>query len=181
MDEQQIKSISKFLSLVLRHKPGVIGINPDENGWADVNDLLAKSAQHGYPFSKKLLEKVVALNDKKRFVFNDDHSKIRASQGHSISIDLNLQPQTAPEFLFHGTIGEFLPSIKKDGLQKMSRQYVHLSLDEATAKAVAGRRGKPVVLIVKAREMQDAGNIFYLSENGVWLTSQVPVKFIVFK
>ncbi|RYY63282.1 MAG: RNA 2'-phosphotransferase, partial [Chitinophagaceae bacterium] len=126
------------------------------------------------------LETVVATNDKKRFAFNDDHSRIRASQGHSITVDLALEPQVPPEFLLHGTVAEAISEIQKSGLLKMSRQYVHLSEDEETAKKVGGRRGKPILLQIKASEMYEKGYPFFLSANGVWLTHEVPPAFIIF-
>jgi putative RNA 2'-phosphotransferase len=180
MNDKEIKITSKFLSLILRHQPEIIGLSLDENGWADTNTLLAQLTAHGHPVSKASLEKVVDTNDKKRFAFNEDHSRIRASQGHSVDVELNLQQQRPPEYLYHGTIGDFIDTIKAEGLQKMSRRHVHLSQEESTAKAVGGRRGKPVILSIRARQMQEAGFIFYLSENGVWLTDHVPAQYITF-
>lgn len=180
MNEKQLKHTSKFLSLILRHQPEIIGLVLDENGWADVNELIRKMNEHGEPVTIDLLEIVVSSNDKKRFAFNEDHSRIRASQGHSVEVDLSLEPQVPPDILFHGSIDDFMDAIKEQGLQKMSRQHVHLSNDRDTAKKVAGRRGKPVILIIKALEMHKKGFSFYLSENAVWLTSQVPPDFIIF-
>lgn len=180
MDDKKIRSTSKFLSLVLRHQPQLIGLQLDENGWADVEELLRKISAHGETVSKTLLETVVATNDKKRFAFNEDHTRIRASQGHSVEIDLGLEPKEPPVYLLHGTVATLLPSIKENGLQKMSRQHVHLSPDEATAIKVASRRGSPVVLTIRAKEMSDKGFVFYISENGVWLTGHVPPDFIIF-
>jgi putative RNA 2'-phosphotransferase len=179
MTDKQIKSTSKFLSLLLRHRPELIGLDLDDNGWANVDELLQKIAAHGEALSKELLEKVVATNDKKRFAFNEDHTRIRASQGHSVDIDLNLNNRQPPEHLLHGTIADFIPSIKEHGLQKMSRQHVHLSAAEDTARQVGGRKGKPVILLIKAKLMYDKGFSFYLSENGVWLTDHVPPEFII--
>lgn len=180
MDKKKLASTSKFLSLVLRHRPELIGISLDKNGWADVNELLAKMENHGEPVSKEMLENLVATNDKKRFAFNEDHSLLRASQGHSVEIDLDISPAIPPAYLLHGTIEDFLPSIQMEGLQKMSRQHVHLSTDIDTAKKVGGRRGKPVILQVKAREMHEAGILFYCSANAVWLTDHVAPEFIIF-
>ncbi|MFT3978998.1 MAG: RNA 2'-phosphotransferase [Ferruginibacter sp.] len=180
MEDKKLKSASKFLSLILRHQPQLIGLTLDENGWADVDELLDKIKEHGEDLSKGLLETIVVTNDKKRFAFNKDHSRIRASQGHSVGIDLALKPQSPPDILWHGTIKNFIPLIQQNGLVKMNRQHVHLSADEDTAKKVAGRRGKPVLLAIRAKEMSDKGCSFYLSENGVWLTDGVSPSFIIF-
>jgi putative RNA 2'-phosphotransferase len=180
MNDKPKKEISKFLSLILRHSPETIGLQLDDNGWADVQELLSKSAQHKHPFTKEELELVVADNDKQRFAFNGDHSKIRASQGHSVNIQLALAPQEPPEILYHGTVQKFLESIQREGLQKMSRQHVHLSKDRETAEKVGSRRGVPVILSIRSGQMQRDGILFYLSENGVWLTDNVPVKYIEF-
>lgn len=178
MNDKQKKEISKFLSLILRHSPETIGLQLDDNGWADVQELLSKSVQHKHPFTQEELELVVADNDKQRFAFNGDHSKIRASQGHSVNIQLALAPQEPPEILYHGTVQKFLESIQREGLQKMSRQHVHLSKDRETAEKVGSRRGVPVILSIRSGQMQRDGILFYLSENGVWLTDNVPVKYI---
>lgn len=172
--------LSKFLSLVLRHKPDEIGLTLDSNGWAEIDELIRLSNQHGQPLTRELLDKVVAENDKKRFALSEDCLRIRASQGHSVSIDLALVPKQPPVNLFHGTATRFLESIKREGLRPGNRQHVHLSLDEVTATKVGQRHGKPVVLLVRAGEMHANGHIFFLSDNGVWLTEQVPVEFIGF-
>jgi putative RNA 2'-phosphotransferase len=176
MTEQQCTKISKRLSYILRHAPESVGLVLDENGWADVHDLVSK---FGDPLSIDDLNEVVETNEKKRFAFNDDLTKIRASQGHSIEIDLAYQPTTPPDFLFHGTATRFLESIKKDGLLKGSRHHVHLSLDEVTARKVGSRHGSPVILTLKSKEMYEAGYVFYVSENDVWLTEHVPIRFII--
>ena len=175
---KQLKQLSKFMSLVLRHQPEVIGLMLDENGWADVTELIEKLNAKGAGADIALIQEVVAANDKKRFIFNEDHTRIRASQGHSIAVELHLQEMTPPEYLYHGTAERFLESILCTGLQKQNRQHVHLSATTETAKAVGGRHGKPVVLLIKAKEMHEKGYTFYLSENNVWLTEQVPVDFI---
>ena len=180
MNDKEIKNTSKFLSLILRHQPETIGLSLDENGWADTETLLLQLTAHGHPVSKELLETVVSTNDKKRFAFNEDHTRIRASQGHSVQVELNLQQKQPPEWLYHGTIADFVENIQKEGILKMSRQHVHLSQDQHTARAVGGRRGKPVILSINAGQMQEAGFIFYLSENGVWLTDHVPAAYITF-
>ena len=180
VNEKHIKQASKFLSLLLRHQPELIGLELDAGGWANVQELIAKANEKGHSLSAGLLETVVATNDKQRFAFNEDHSRIRASQGHSLEVELNIQAAEPPEYLYHGTIAAFIEAIKKEGLQKMSRQHVHLSREESTARNVGGRRGKPVILLVKALEMQQAGYLFYLSDNDVWLTEAVPPSFIIF-
>ncbi|MCV9932011.1 RNA 2'-phosphotransferase [Flavobacterium sp. LS1R47] len=180
MNEKTAKSISKFLSLVLRHSPETINLKLDENGWADVEELITKCSKNGNTLDSELLDYVVENNDKKRFAFNEDKTKIRASQGHSISVDLKLDEAEPSEFLYHGTVGKFMESIKKEGLQKMSRQHVHLSQDRETAIKVGGRRGAPQILSVRSGAMHRDGFKFYLSENNVWLTDAVPAKYIEF-
>ena len=170
-------STSKFLSLILRHQPEKIGLSLDANGWANLDDLLRLSAAKGRPLTRALIEEVVATNDKQRFAFNEDRSMIRASQGHSISVDLDLVPVAPPPVLFHGTATRFLESIQKQGLLKGKRQHVHLSPDAPTAVKVGQRHGKPVVLKVAAGRMQFEGHKFYRSANGVWLTDHVPPAF----
>lgn len=163
---------SKFLSLVLRHKPEQIGLVLDSNGWANVDEILQKME---IDFS--VLQEIVDTNDKKRFSFNEDESKIRANQGHSIQVDVQLEEKEPPEVLYHGTASRFLESIKDQGLTKQKRQYVHLSKDEDTAIKVGQRHGKPAILIVSSKLMFDNGYKFYLSINGVWLTDHVPIKY----
>lgn len=169
---------SKFLSYVLRHRPDSIGITLDENGWVDIDELLAAAQRHGKNVSRTQLERVVATNDKKRFALSDDGRRIRASQGHSVSVDLDLPPVTPPRLLYHGTVERFLDSIRTQGLVRGSRHHVHLSPDEATAQKVGSRRGKPVILIVEAARMHEAGHQFFRSANNVWLTENVPVEFL---
>jgi putative RNA 2'-phosphotransferase len=171
---------SKLIALVLRHQPDKIGLELDKNGWADTAELLQKLNERGYFFDLELLKEVVETNDKKRFVFSEDFAKIRAYQGHSVEVDLNLEPKTPPSFLFHGTADQNLGSIKQSGLVKGSRHHVHLSAEEETAKKVGSRHGKPVILTVKAGEMRVDGHQFFQSENGVWLTEAVPAKYLMF-
>ena len=171
---------SKFLSLVLRHKPEEIGLMLDEQGWAVVEDLLRLANQSGRRLTPELLQQVVRENDKQRFAFSPDGLRIRASQGHSVEIDLALEPSEPPEFLYHGTASHSVESIRRDGLDKRNRQHVHLSLDAATATKVGQRHGRPVILVVRARQMREAGHQFFLSANGVWLTDHVPVAFLEF-
>lgn len=180
MNEQQKKKISKFLSLVLRHKPEVINLNLDENGWTDVGELITKSKRdphQGFTFEE--LEEIVETNDKKRFIFNEDKTRIRANQGHSIDIDLALKPQQPPKFLYHGTAQSNIDSILEKGIEKRTRQHVHLSQDKETATKVGMRHGKSAILTIKTMEMFEEGIEFYLSENNVWLTDFVDAKYIL--
>ncbi len=181
MDNKNKTHISKFLSLILRHKPETIGLNLDENGWADVTELMTKAAKIGVKFTEEELDEVVATNEKKRFAFSEDKTKIRASQGHSVEVNLELKPIRPPEILYHGTVEKFIESITAEGLKKMSRQHVHLSADIETAKKVGGRRGSPVILNVNAGLMHLEGVLFYQSDNGVWLTDHVETKYIKFE
>ncbi len=176
--DKQYTSISKFLSLVLRHRPEVIGIELDEQGWVPIDLLLAACAAHGRLFSRADLDYVVANNNKQRFAISPDGQRIRASQGHSIAVKLGYEPAEPPELLYHGTAVQNLPSIRHQGLLKGNRHHVHLSADEATATAVGQRHGKPVVLTVRAGEMVRAGYQFFQSTNGVWLTETVPYQFV---
>ncbi|MBK8563768.1 MAG: RNA 2'-phosphotransferase [Saprospiraceae bacterium] len=171
---------SKLIALVLRHRPDKIGLELDKNGWVATTELLQQLKEHGHRFDLELLKEVVETNDKKRFVFSEDFAKIRANQGHSVEVDLNLEPKTPPSFLFHGTAEKNLGSIKESGLVKGSRHHVHLSAEEETAKKVGSRHGKPVVLTVHAGEMRMDGHQFFQSENGVWLTDAVPAKYLAF-
>lgn len=180
MNAEQTKRLSKFLSLVLRHEPGKIGISLDEAGWTPVEELLAALARHGKSVSRADLDFVVTNNDKKRFAFSNDGLSIRASQGHSVEVELGYVGADPPEILFHGTVEKFLESIRRLGLIKGSRHHVHLSSTHDTAATVGSRRGKPLVLTVRAQAMQTAGHAFFKSANGVWLTEHVPVEFIQF-
>jgi putative RNA 2'-phosphotransferase len=170
--------LSKFLSLVLRHEPEKIGIVLDANGWVAVDELLAAAAKAGVVLTLESLRRVVETNDKKRFAFSEDGRRIRASQGHSVEVDLDLAPTVPPEHLFHGTATRFLEPIRAEGLRPQSRRHVHLSPDEETAVKVGMRHGKPVVLQVAAGRMQREGHVFYLSANGVWLTENVPPEYL---
>ncbi|MEO1029861.1 MAG: RNA 2'-phosphotransferase [Bacteroidota bacterium] len=182
MNETNKKRISKFLSLVLRHQPEHIGLNLDKSGWAEVNELIEKSKKKDVRFSFSELEAVVVSNDKQRFAFNADKTKIRANQGHSVkTIVLQLEAIQPPEFLYHGTVAKFIDSIRTTGLEKRSRQHVHLSEDRDTATKVGSRRGVPIILSIGSLEMHNKGHEFYRSENNVWLTDHVPVAFIEFQ
>jgi putative RNA 2'-phosphotransferase len=178
ISEKEKVSISKFLSLVLRHQPEIIGIKLDENGWTNVAVLLEKASKAGVKLDFAILTYIVDTNSKQRFAFNSDRSGIRASQGHSIAVDLGYEPQTPPEILYHGTAKKSVESIFANGLEKRSRQHVHLSKDAQTAISVGKRHGQPLVLEVQAGEMQRDNFRFYLSENGVWLTDHVPAKYL---
>lgn len=177
----KLKNISKLLSLVLRHAPEKIGLQLDKNGWAKVDELIEQCKVNNKQIDQNLLELVVETNDKKRFIFNEDKTKIRANQGHSIDINLNLEAMSPPNFLYHGTVSKFMENIRKDGLKKMNRQHVHLSKDLDTAIKVGSRRGKPIILSIRSGDMDKNGFLFYCSENGVWLTDHVPNKYIEFK
>jgi putative RNA 2'-phosphotransferase len=172
--------LSKFMSLVLRHKPGEIGLVLDENGWADVAELIARANLKGVRLTRSDLLTIVETNDKKRFALSDDGARIRASQGHSIEVDLALSPIAPPARLFHGTASRFVESIRAQGLVRGRRQHVHLSPDETTATKVGQRHGKPIVLQVLSGSMHQAGRLFYFSANGVWLTEHVPAEYLVF-
>lgn len=178
MNEKQLIELSKFLSLVLRHQPETIGIHLDENGWVNVDELLEKSNKFGKPFDKETLFHLVATNSKKRFALNETKEKIRASQGHSVNVDLGYVPQNPPTYLYHGTGEKSVASILISGLEKRSRQHVHLSLDLETALKVGERHGKPFVFLVHSEKMFADNFQFFLSENGVWLTDHVPLKYL---
>ncbi len=181
MNEKEKKRISKLMSLVLRHKPETIQVELDENGWLSVDELIKGINGNGLSLDRSILDEVVGSNDKQRFVLSDDRTRIRANQGHSIAIDLGLKPIQPPQFLYHGTVEKFLNSIQTEGLKKMNRNHVHLSHEKATAINVGGRRGEPIVLVVKSGEMFDNGIVFYQSENGVWLTDHVDPGYIELK
>ncbi|MEP6467845.1 MAG: RNA 2'-phosphotransferase [Parafilimonas sp.] len=178
ISEKETTRLSKLLSYILRHKPEEYGIVLDENGYTNADELINKLNAHNENISLAILQHIVDTNSKKRFAFNDDLSKIRASQGHSVDVELGYTEEQPPAILYHGTVEKFLLSILKDGLQKMQRHHVHLSADKTTATKVAERRGKPIILEIKSGEMFSAGYKFYLSDNGVWLIDHVPVNFI---
>ena len=176
--KSQLVATSKFLSLVLRHRPDVISIELDAEGWVPVEDLLAACAQHGRAISREQLDTVVRTNDKQRFAFSADGTRIRANQGHSLPVDLGLVPVEPPDLLYHGTVPRFLDSIRRDGLTKGNRHHVHLSPDIQTATKVGKRRGRPIVLVIEAGRMFRDGHKFFRSENGVWLTDAVPPAYL---
>lgn len=174
MDE---KKLGQYLSLILRHKPEVIGIQLDEHGWAKVDELIAGIRKTQF-MDQTLLEKLVAEDEKGRYAFNDDKTLIRANQGHSIPVDVGLKEVQPPEVLWHGTGEKYVASIDREGLISKSRLYVHLSADFQTALKVGSRHGKPVVYAVDARRMHEEGYVFILSVNGVWLTQRVPMAYL---
>lgn len=171
--------ISKLMSLVLRHKPESIGIKLDNNGWANVDELIVNINRMGYQIDFNLLNEIVETNDKQRFSFSEDKSRIRANQGHSVNVDVELEAATPPDILYHGTSTRFLDSILEKGLTKQSRNHVHLSSDEATALAVGRRHGTPTLLKIDAKTMVEDGIMFYKSKNGVWLTETVSSKYFL--
>ncbi|MDB6076324.1 MAG: phosphotransferase KptA/Tpt1 [Akkermansiaceae bacterium] len=176
----ELKRISKFLSLVLRHDPGKIGITLDPHGWVDGETLLKAMSGKFPKISQQTLLEVVRTCDKQRFALSEDGTRIRANQGHSVEVDLDLVPVTPPAYLYHGTVAKFLADIGKDGLQKGKRHHVHLSTDLTTATKVGERRGAPVILRIRSGEMAEAGLRFFRSENGVWLCDAVPPSYIDF-
>ena len=176
--EKEINNLSKFLSLILRHKPETIGIELDENGWINTDLLLAKSIQHNYKIDLETLKIIVETNNKKRFSFSDDFAKIRANQGHSLDIELGYLPTKPPRILYHGTAEKNLNSILLHGLEKRDRHHVHLSQDIETAINVGKRHGKPIVLEILSEKMYNNKFDFFLSENGIWLVEKVPTIYI---
>lgn len=171
------RKLGRFLSLVLRHDPSAAGIFLDQHGWADVEELLNGIRQTGRQIDMETLERIVRENNKQRYSFNGDHTRIRANQGHSLQVDVELRQADPPQYLYHGTAARFLPGIQAEGIKKMSRQHVHLSIDYQTAAAVGRRHGAPVVLRIHAETMARDGIMFYRSENGVWLCDYVPTKY----
>jgi len=172
------KKLSKYLSYVLRHGPASIGLVLGDGGWVRVDDLLARAAQTGRRITREDLEMILQRSGKQRFALSGDGTLIRASQGHSVVVDLRLPPVVPPEVLYHGTVARSLPAIRAEGLRPMGRQHVHLSLDRETAVVVGGRRGVPIVLEISAGAMHRDGHVFYRADNGVWLTEHVPPAFI---
>ena len=179
LDPKTEKQLSKFLSLVLRHKPQTLGLELDAQGWTSVALLLEKLRERAYPdLSLADLQALVAHNAKQRFAFSEDGLQIRAQQGHSLSVDLGYEAQTPPALLYHGTSRDYLPAILAEGLKKQQRHQVHLSADIETARQVGMRHGPVVILEVKAQAMQAEGALFYRSGNGVWLVEEVPPQYL---
>ncbi|MBQ2987819.1 MAG: RNA 2'-phosphotransferase [Clostridia bacterium] len=172
-----LQNTGRFISLILRHKPEIIGITLDEHGWADVEALI-RGISKRQPLDMAMLERIVAEDDKQRYSFNADKTKIRANQGHSIPVDVELTAITPPPILYHGTAEKYVASIEKQGLIPKSRLYVHLSDNPETAVNVGARHGNPIVYRVAAEDMARGGYVFYRSANGVWLTKEVPVQYL---
>ncbi|WP_395576135.1 RNA 2'-phosphotransferase [Streptomyces sp. BK79] len=177
-DDGRTVRVSKYLSKHLRHQPDRIGLTLDEAGWVEIDTLIAAAAAHGFRFTREELDHVVATNDKRRFAI--EGNRIRASQGHSVDVDLGLAPATPPAYLYHGTVARHLDAIRAEGLRPMNRHDVHLSKDRETATRVGARRGRPVVLPVDAGAMHRDGHVFHVSANGVWLTRHVPPRYVRF-
>jgi len=178
MNNYRLVKISKYLSKHLRHQPDRIGIKLAPGGWISVDELLAACKKHSFPINRIELDEVVANNDKKRFSFDSTGTLIRANQGHSVEVDLQLEPTVPPDVLYHGTGHGAVEAILREGLRKMLRHHVHLSEDIDTVKRVGARHGRPVVFEVDATAMQEAGYTFYCSENGVWLVDRVPPEYL---
>lgn len=178
MDERRTVKVSKYLSKHLRHQPERIGLTLGEGGWVEIGTLIEAATAHGFRFTREELDHVVATNDKRRFAV--EGTRIRASQGHSVEVDLALPAATPPAYLYHGTVARNLDAIRAEGLKPMNRHDVHLSPDRETATRVGARRGRPVVLSVDAAAMDSDGHVFHVSANGVWLTEAVPPEYIRF-
>jgi len=176
--DAELVRFSRFLSRVLRHRPESIQLELDDHGWARVDELVVRANVAGVALTREILDEVVARNDKQRFAYDADQTRIRARQGHSIPVDLGLAPVAPPDVLYHGTGSRAVDSIRSEGLTPHGRQHVHLSADLATAIAVGRRHGRPVVFTVDAAGMQRDGHPFYRSENGVWLAAAVPVRYL---
>ncbi len=178
MDERRLVKISKYLAKHLRHRPERIGLTLSPEGWAEVDELLAAAARHGFPITRDELEHVVAANDKRRYAFDPAGRRIRANQGHTVQVDLDLPVTAPPPLLYHGTTERAVAAIRREGLRRMDRHAVHLSPDAETARRVGARRGRPVVLVVDAAAMAADGHEFRVSANGVWLVERVPPGYL---
>ncbi len=178
MDPRRLMLVCRYLSLHLRHRPERLGLTLGPGGWVDVEALLAAAARDGHPISPAELREVVACNDKQRFSFDPSGTRIRANQGHSVQVDLQLEPVEPPSTLYHGTGDRSAAAIREHGLRKMRRHHVHLSPDEATAAKVGARHGRPAVLRVDAAAMRRDGWTFYRSGNGVWLVERIPPRYL---
>lgn len=172
------KRLSKFLSLLLRHRPQEIGLRLDPAGWARVEDLVRKAREHGAPLSPRRLRALVEGQEKPRFSFSEDGERIRANYGHSLDLDLELEELPPPEHLFHGTARGNLASILREGVDARSRSFVHLSEDRRSARTVGRRHGEPVIVPVRAARMAEAGHAFYRPAPGIWLVERVPPRFL---
>lgn len=178
--DKTLKSKSKFLSLILRHQPDVAGLTLDDAGWVDIDALLAGCARAGSPVTRDELDTIIRQNDKQRFAVSEDGRRIRASQGHSVQVDLGYEPAEPPAELYHGTAERVVPAIRREGLLRQARHHVHLSETAETARAVGQRHGRPVVIVVDAARMRTDGHVFFRSANGVWLVEHVPVAYLRF-
>lgn len=178
MDESKRKRLSKYLSLILRHRPDLIGVRLDPRGWVKITDLITAMRANGRTVDRVQLLEVVKQNAKQRFAISEDGQQIRANQGHSVDVELDYSPSEPPAVLYHGTVETVLGQIFASGLKKMKRHHVHLSPDVETARVVGSRRGRPIVLKVDARAMFEAGHVFYVSTNGVWLTEAVAPDYL---
>lgn len=177
--DKRMRKTSKFISLILRHRPEVIGISLDEHGWADVEELIRGINQGGgHSLDRDKLEEIVRTDEKQRYSFSPDRTLIRANQGHSVPVDVELEEKTPPDILWHGTGEKHVSSIDEQGLIPKGRLYVHLSSDIETAKKVGSRHGRPVIYQIDCRQMEEDGFPFYLSVNKVWLTRRVPVSYL---
>ncbi|NXY94293.1 RNA 2'-phosphotransferase [Streptomyces sp. BR123] len=176
MDDRRTVKVSKYVSKHLRHQPERIGLVLDPHGWVEIEALLRAAAAHGFPITRVELDHVVAANDKQRFAV--EGTRIRANQGHTVPVDLDLPEAEPPAYLYHGTVAAALESIRTEGLRPMARHHVHLSPDRETATRVGARRGRPIVLSVDAGAMHAAGHVFRVSANGVWLVEAVPPQFL---
>ncbi|MCC7207729.1 MAG: RNA 2'-phosphotransferase [Anaerolineae bacterium] len=178
MDRKRLIQLSKYLAKHLRHRPERLGLTLAPGGWVSIDTLLEACQRHGMALTRAELEAVVAQNDKRRFSFDASGTRIRASQGHSVAVDLQLEPQRPPPVLYHGTGQQSVDAIQHMGLLKMQRQHVHLSADSQTAEKVGRRHGNPVVFAVDAARMHADGHTFYCSDNGVWLVERVPPMYL---
>ena|ERR1043166_5013979 len=178
MDKKRLVTISKFLSKHLRHEPETLGLTLAEGGWVDIDTLLAACTRHGFPITREQLDEVVQTSDKKRFGYDETGQRIRANQGHSTPVDLQLQPVEPPAILYHGSVEKNRTEILAFGLLKMKRHHVHLSHDISSALKVAQRHGRPVIFVIDSAAMHAKGHLFYCSVNGVWLTDHVPAEFL---
>ncbi|MFD5200013.1 RNA 2'-phosphotransferase [Streptomyces sp. NPDC058375] len=187
MDERRTVKVSKYLSKHLRHQPERIGLALDDHGWVAVEELLRAAARHGFPLSRAELDHAVATNDKRRFTVEGsagsgvEGDRIRANQGHTVAVDLDLPPTEPPAYLYHGTVARVMDAVRAEGLRPMTRHHVHLSPDRETATRVGARRGRPLVLTVDAGAMHRAGHVFRVSANGVWLADAVPPQFLLLR
>lgn len=180
MNERERTRTSKFLSLILRHQPELVGLTLGEGGWVEISLLLSQFKKQGKGLSRAALDEIVATSPKQRFAISEDGLRIRANQGHSVEVELGYEATEPPELLFHGTVAKVLPAIRTSGIARMQRHHVHLSPDRETATTVGERRGKAIILVIRAAEMARAGHEFFVSDNGVWLTEEVPPEFIDF-